>query len=632
MVVRLNLLSRDDPDAEARPVEIVFSDPSSQQLEISWREPHLEPLEPAQHYERKMMQARGRRLVYPYEIIRMLTVGKREVVGDGEDEALPLGVFQEYDLAERSAAQEAPRAVPVPEREHGLNTAGVVFGVITTPTEKVPEGMQRVLVLSDPTMGMGALSAPECDRLVAAIDLAEEMEIPVEWLPVSSGAKIAMDSGTENLDATARVVRRIITFTQGGGEIHCIVQGVNVGAQSYFDALSTMLMHTRGVLIMTPGGSMVLTGRAALEASGTVSAEDEAGIGGYERIMGPNGQGQYYARNLGEAYRTLYDYYRYSYVVPGERRPRRYATGDPKERCAGDDALSADEGMGFASVGEIFDPETNPGRKRPFPMRAVMQAVIDRDGGSLERWRGMAGAETAIVIDAHLGGFPVTMIGIESHSVQRQGHRPLDGPESWSGGTLFPLSSKKVARAINTASSNRPVVILANLSGFDGSPESMRRLQLEYGAEIAQAVVNFEGPLVFLVVSRYHGGAYVVFSQELNEGLEAHALEGSYASVIGGGPAAAVVFTREVRARALADERVAERQRDLRLRPTERARQNFDDVFAEVLLEKQAELAEEFDAVHSVERAREVGSLTGILPPAEMRSFLIGRLEERRER
>ena len=150
-----------------------------------------------------------------------------------------------------------------------------------------------------------------------------EIDLPLEWVPVSSGAKIAMDSGTENLDATARVVRRIVTFTQSGGVVHVIVQGVNVGAQSYFDALATMLVHTRGVLVMTPRASMVLTGRAALEASGSVSAEDEVAIGGFEQIMGPNGQAQYYARNLTEAYRLLYDYYRYSYVVPGEFGPRR---------------------------------------------------------------------------------------------------------------------------------------------------------------------------------------------------------------------------------------------------------------------------------------------------------------------
>ena len=89
---------------------------------------------------------------------------------------------------------------------------------------------------------------------------------------------------------------------------------------------------------------------------------------------------------------------------------------------------------------------------------------------------------------------------------------PVYGPDQWTGGTLFPLSSKKVARAINAASGNRPLVVLANLSGFDGSPESMRLWQLEYGAEIGRAVVNFRGPIVFCVVSRYHGGAFVVFS------------------------------------------------------------------------------------------------------------------------
>ena len=148
------------------------------------------------------------------------------------------------------------------------------------------------------------------------------------------------------------------------------------------------------------------------------------------------------------------------------------------------------------------------------------------------------------------------LIGLESHALPRSGFVPADGPDQWTSGTLFPRSAKKVARAINAASGNRPLVVLANLSGFDGSPESMRRLQLEYGAEIGRAVVNFDGPLVFCVVSRYHGGAFVVFSAALNENLEVAALEGSYASVIGGAPAAAVVFAHEVDARTNADSRM----------------------------------------------------------------------------
>ena len=233
-------------------------------------------------------------------------------------------------------------------------------------------------------MGMGALSAPECDRLVAAFDLAESLGVPLEWVPVSSGAKIAMDSGTENLDATARVVRRIVTFTQSGGVVHVIVQGVNVGAQSYFDALATMLMHTRGVLIMTQNASMVLTGRAALEASGAVSAEDEIAIGGFERIMGPNGEAQYFARNLADAYRILYEHYRYTYVVPGEEGPRALSTSDHHSRSIGDTPIASADSDGLATVGELFDDDTNPGRKRPFAMRAVMSSLIDSDGDHLE--------------------------------------------------------------------------------------------------------------------------------------------------------------------------------------------------------------------------------------------------------
>jgi acetyl-CoA carboxylase carboxyltransferase component len=80
----------------------------------------------------------------------------------------------------------------------------------------------------------------------------------------------------------------------------------------------------------------------------------------------------------------------------------------------------------------------------------------------------MADADTAVVQDAHLGGFPVCLLGIESRPIPRRGFPPADGPDAYTAGTLFPRSSKKAARAINAASGNRPLVVLANLSGFDG--------------------------------------------------------------------------------------------------------------------------------------------------------------------
>jgi acetyl-CoA carboxylase carboxyltransferase component len=173
-------------------------------------------------------------------------------------------------------------------------------------------------------------------------------------------------------------------------------------------------------------------------------------------------------------------------------------------------------------------------------------------------------------------------------------------------------------------------VVLANLSGFDGSPESMRRLQLEYGAEIGRAVVNFKGPIVFCVISRYHGGAYVVFSRALNESVEVAALEGTYASVIGGAPAAAVVFAGEVEARAKKDARVqALNQAIAKADGAEkgRLRAQFDELFKVIHSEKLGEMAAEFDRVHCVQRALDVGALNYIIPPANLRPYLIHAVE-----
>jgi acetyl-CoA carboxylase carboxyltransferase component len=259
-----------------------------------------------------------------------------------------------------------------------------------------------------------------------------------------------------------------------------------------------------------------------------------------------------------------------------------------------------------------------------------MRATIDQDHPPLERWADMLDAENAVVWDAHLGGYPVSLLGIESKPIHRKGTVHADGPEQWTGGTLFPLASKKIARAINAASAVRPLVVLANLSGFDGSPESMRRCQLEFGAEIGRAVVNFSGPIVFCVVSRFHGGAYVVFSKTLNDNLQILALDGTFASVIGGAPAAGVVFAGEVELRTQQHPDIALLQEALKKAEGPQKKDLYKQLemtLRQVRALMVGQIAEEFDREHSVQRALQVGSLHRIIAPERLRPEVIAALE-----
>ena len=82
--------------------------------------PPTERLKPLDDYAQKVVRARRRGVVYPYELQAMI--------------AGPGGTATEYDL------DDAGVLVPV-DRPYGLNKAGIIAGVISTPTERYPEGV-----------------------------------------------------------------------------------------------------------------------------------------------------------------------------------------------------------------------------------------------------------------------------------------------------------------------------------------------------------------------------------------------------------------------------------------------------------------------------------------------------------
>ena len=243
-------------------------------LELNWVDSHstIAPLTP---YEMKVIRAQKFGHTYPYEIISMLEGSPGTINIPHHD--MKQGRVLEYDFLPNG--QFAPVL-----RSFGQNICGVVVGIINNATAKHPHGMQRVWIGSDSTKAMGSLAEKECSRIIAAINLAESLNIPIEWVPVSAGAMISMNSGTENLDWTAKVLKRIIEFTQNDGIIHLIVHGINVGAQS-IGMRSTMLMHKR--CVDHDPKPQWFSPVKALDFSGGYRRRTR--YRGFERIMGPMG-------------------------------------------------------------------------------------------------------------------------------------------------------------------------------------------------------------------------------------------------------------------------------------------------------------------------------------------------------
>ena len=334
------------------------------------------------------------------------------------------GTFVEYDLVETppmfanpSPGDRLVRVEPGHERE-----CGVMIGVMTHVVDGHPEGISRVWIGGDPSRSMGAVAEAECRRIIAAIDLAERLDVPVEWVAISAGARIAWDSGTENMDWCAAVVARLITFTQRGGQVVVVVSGINVGAQSYWNAEATMLGHHKGMLIMLPDQAMVLTGKRALALSGGGTHATDAHIGGYDEVMGPNGQAHHKAATMIDAYRMVFSHHSLCTRRRDEGAPV-VASSDPLDRDITPDRYTEPEP--FATVGEVLDKSTHPGRKQAFAMRSVMGAVVDRDAPVLERWTDMADARGTIVWDSRIGGSPVSVARHRGPPGQVRHRRPL---------------------------------------------------------------------------------------------------------------------------------------------------------------------------------------------------------------
>ena len=235
----------------------------------------------------------------------------------------------------------------------------------------------------------------------------------------------------------------------------------------------------------------------------------------------------------------LMRHYDHTYVVPGERFPRRRHTDDPVDRDVRTSPAHDRRGQRLHHRRRRLLRRAQPGaqeavrhplghargHRRRLESAGAMGAVARRrDGGGVGR--------------AHrrYPGLPARDRVADTRPARLRARRRA--AESGRPGRCSRSRRARSPGRSTPPAATGPLVVLANLSGFDGSPESMRHWQLEYGAEIGRAVTNFRGPdRVRRRVPLPRRRVRRVL-QAAQRQMEIAAVEGSYASVIGGAPAA----------------------------------------------------------------------------------------------
>lgn len=427
--------------------------------------------------------------------------------------------------------------------------------------------VERLLIISDRIQN-ASLAPIQCTELNAAFRYARKRRLAIDWYPASFGAKIAMDSGVENLDACASTAREIIkTAIDEQLPINVIVDTKNIGAQAYWNSLATILPRTKGIMILTDQGSVALTGERTLVAALKHSLNEEEikekarqlfpngtkDLGGYETIYGPNGEAVARAEDLFEACEKLLLHHAFT---SGIRQKGVYGFEKTELKSLRKIVEEIQRGRGRHKnqiLSLIHDQDTLFGMK--------FWENIEEKRAPIPGMFCLSQQPTVEVREIRINGFPIMAIC------------PPIGP-------LTPMDADIISKAIYKASGRIPVLVIGSLTGYHSDPFSMLQGQLIFGASIVDAIVRFEGPLIIVNLGMIIGGTFVTFNKQLNPDVSILAIEGSSIQVVGGAIASKIIFGKKSRKHHETDR----------------------------------EIARNYDHVHTAKRAEAMGSVDKVIP------------------
>jgi acetyl-CoA/propionyl-CoA carboxylase carboxyl transferase subunit len=388
----------------------------------------------------------------------------------------------------------------------GVVTAGVRVG-----------GVPAVCYASVPRVRGGALTVEGCDRIVAAIEHARRMRLPVVALWHSGGA--ALHEGVPALDGVARVFAAIVRASGRVPQLS-VMLGPAAGGAAYGAALTD-------VVVLTGDARVFVTGPTVIEqvTGSRVSAAELGGPNLHGRVSGV------------------------AHVVASDVDA---ALGHVAQ------LISLLGRPGRTDLEMAARPAPDPGRwlpdsaRRAYDVRPLVLDLLDNtpDNGAArppfvalqELW-----APNMVTGLGRLGGGTV---GVVANNPLRR------------GGCLDARAGDKAARFVRLCDAfGVPLVVLVDVPGYLPGLDEERRGVLRRGAKLLHAFAAAQVPRVTVVLRKAFGGAYIAMNSKHLGATATFAWPTADIGIMAAEAAVEVLHRRELAADGSTDIRAAVRQR-----------------------------------------------------------------------
>ncbi|AKK11394.1 acyl-CoA carboxylase subunit beta [Corynebacterium uterequi] len=378
----------------------------------------------------------------------------------------------------------------------GFSGAAVVTGLGRV------DGRQVAVYAQDFSIMGGTLGEVEGEKIIALIDHALTLRVPVIGIQDSGGARI--QQGVRALRQYGRLFRKTC---QASGVIPQIslVFGPCAGGAVYLPALTDFVIMTR------ENSHMFVTGPDVVRATTGEEVSFDA-LGGGEVHSSISGVAHYLAEDEHDA--LDYTHALLSYLPSHSQAPAPRFGYDP-----------ATDARPLIDLEQVVPVSS----RVPYDMCELIAALVDH-GEFVQVHEHFARSAVA--------GFAA----IEGRSVGVVANQPNVG-----AGTLDVDASEKLARFVQFCDAfGLPVVSLVDVPGYLPGTDQEHTGIIRRGAKLIWAYANATVPLVTVIVRKAYGGAYIVMGSKGLGGDLTYAWPGAEIAVLGAEGAVSIIHRREL--------------------------------------------------------------------------------------